>query len=71
MILFAPEDHAAVYTIDSEGTLYYVPKHSNNTLNLEEIAEVEYVDDEDQQSLKEVHSQLITMMKALGYYYQK
>lgn len=71
MILYAPEDHAAVYTIDSEGTLYFIPKHSDNTLKLEEIAEVDYVDELDEESLKEVHQQLIKMMKVLGYYYQK
>lgn len=71
MILFAPENHGAVYTIDSEGTLYFIPKHSDHTLHLEEISEVDYVDEMDEESLKEVHQQLIAMMKAIGCYYQK
>jgi hypothetical protein len=65
MILYTPEDHGCAYSIDTEGTLFYVPIYTDGTLNLNEIAEVEY--DED---LKEIHEKLINMMKSIGEYYQ-
>ena len=42
MILYTPEDHGCAYTIDTEGTLYYIPIHSNGILNFGEICEVDY-----------------------------
>jgi len=71
MILLAPEDHGAVYTIDSEGTLYFMPKYSNGTINFEEITEVTDVDELDEENVMEIHSKLIQMMKSIGEYYQQ
>jgi hypothetical protein len=65
MILYTPEGHGCAYSIDTEGTLFYIPIHTNGTINLNEIAEVEY--DED---LQEIHEKLITMIKSIGEYYQ-
>jgi hypothetical protein len=65
MILYTPEGHGCAYSIDTEGTLFYIPIHTNGTINLNEIAEVEY--DED---LQEIHEKLIGMIKFIGEYYQ-
>jgi hypothetical protein len=65
MILYTPEDHGCAYSIDTEGTLFYIPIHADGTINLNEIAEVEY--DED---LQEIHNKLINMIKSIGEYYQ-
>ena len=65
MILYTPEGHGCAYSIDTEGTLFYIPIHADGTINLNEIAEVEY--DED---LQEIHNKLINMIKSIGEYYQ-
>ena len=65
MILYTPEDHGCAYTIDTEGTLYYIPIHTNGTINLEEVCECDYTEE-----LNDVHEKLIQMMKSIGEYYQ-
>ena len=73
MILYTPEDHGCAYTIDTEGTLYYIPIHSNGILNFGEICEVDYYDLCDsgyEDDVKEVHEKLIAMSKSAGEYYQ-
>lgn len=73
MILYTPEDHGCAYSIDTEGTLFYIPIHTNGTLNLNEIAEVDYYDTRDcgyEDEVKEIHEKLISMIKSIGEYYQ-
>ena len=58
MILYTPEDHGCAYSIDSEGTLFYIPIHTDGTLNLNEIDEVDYYDARDcgyEDEVKEIH----------------
>jgi len=72
MILYTPEDHGCAYSIDTEGTLFYIPIHTNGNINLNEIDEVDYYDARDcgyEDELNEVHEKLISMMKSLGEYY--
>ena len=72
MILYTPEDHGCAYTIDTEGTLYYIPIHSNGILNFGEIDEVDYYDLIDsgyEDEVNEIHEKLISMMKSIGEYY--
>ena len=73
MILYTPEDHGCAYTIDSEGTLYYVPIHSNGILNFGEMCEVDYDELHEcgyEEEVKEIHEKLIAMSKSAGEYYQ-
>jgi hypothetical protein len=72
MILYTPEDHGCAYTIDTEGTLYYIPIHSNGILNFGELCEVDYEELRDggyEDEVQEVHQKLIQMMKSVGEYY--
>lgn len=74
MILYSPEDHGCAYTIDTEGTLYYIPIHSNGILNFGELCEVDYEELRDggyEDEVQEVHQKLIQMMKSVGEYYQQ
>ena len=73
MILYTPEDHGCAYSIDTEGTLFYIPIHTDGTLNLNEIDEVDYYDLVDsgyEDEVNEIHEKLISMMKSIGEYYQ-
>ena len=73
MILYTPESHGCAYTIDSEGTLFSIPIHSNGNINLNEIDEVdsyELTDSDYKDEVQEVHEKLISMMKSIGEYYQ-
>ena len=71
MILFAPEDSSTVYTIDSEGTLFFAPIYNDGTIDFDDFNEVDYVDELDEESLQKVQQKLITMMKSIGEYFQK
>ena len=73
MILYTPEGHGCAYSIDTEGTLFYIPIHSDGTLNLNEIDEVDYYDLIDsgyEDEVNEIHEKLISMIKSIGEYYQ-
>ena len=73
MILYTPEGHGCAYSIDTEGTLFYIPIHTDGTLNLKEIDEVDYYDLVDsgyEDEVNEIHEKLISMMKSIGEYYQ-
>jgi len=73
MILYTPEGHGCAYSIDTEGTLFYIPIHSDGNINLNEIDEVDYYDLVDsgyEDEVNEIHEKLISMMKSIGEYYQ-
>ena len=71
IILSSEENLRCVYSIDSEGTLFYTPMYINGTINLGDWIEVESVDELDDESINEVHDKLIAMSKAIGEYFQK
>ena len=67
------EDHGCVYTIDTEGTLYYAPVYANGNVNMEEIAEVDFYDAIDngvESEVTSIQDQLINMMKVAGLYFK-
>jgi hypothetical protein len=73
MILYTPEGHGCAYSIDTEGTLFYIPIHTDGTINLNEIDEVDtydLIDSGYEDEVKEVHEKLISMIKSIGEYYQ-
>ena len=71
MIILSSEEKGCVYSIDSEGTLFYTPMYINGTINLGDWIEVESVDELDDESVNEVHEKLIAMSKAIGEYFQR
>ena len=71
MIILSSEEKGCVYSIDSEGTLFYTPMYINGTINLGDWIEVESVDELDDESINEVHKKLIAMSKAIGEYFQR
>jgi hypothetical protein len=71
MILFAPEDRSTVYTIDSEGTLYFAPIYSDDTIDFNEFNEYQPLDELDDEDMQMIQEKLITMMKSIGEYFKK
>ena len=71
MILFAPEDLSSVYTIDSEGTLYFAPIYDDGTMDFDDFNEYQPLDELDDESMKKIQEKLILMMKSIGEYFQK
>jgi len=72
MILYTPEGHGCAYSIDTEGTLFYVPIHANGNINLNEMDVVDFYDLRDcgyEDEVDEIHEKLISMMKSAGEYY--
>ena len=70
MIVLTSENQGCAYSICSEGALYYTPMYKDGSINLEDWIEVESVDELDDESVNEVHEQLIAMSKAIGEYFQ-
>jgi hypothetical protein len=72
MILKLQDGHGCAYTIDDEGTLYYIPLTSKNNLNLDELAEVDLfnMDEDDRDDVSQIHNDLIALAKTAATYYQ-
>jgi hypothetical protein len=72
MILKLEDGHGCAYTIDDEGTLYYIPLTSKNNLNLDELAEVDLfnMDEDDRDDVSQIHNDLIALAKTAATYYQ-
>ena len=68
------ENHGCVYTICTEGELFYAPILSNGSVNFNEF-DVFYFDDEmsdeERDEMEEIHSALIDMTKRIGLYFQQ
>ena len=74
-IILTSEEHGCAYSIDSEGTLFYTPMFTDNKVDIEDWNEVDYMamlgeEQSIQDEINNVHEQLITLNKALGWYYQ-
>ena len=66
----------AIYSVDSEGTLYYIPrikKGASNYFDVQEVAEVEYSfeNENDEEFIKNIHSFLISEAKHQGNYFKR
>jgi len=71
-VMLTVEDHGCVYTVCTEGELFYAPILSNGTVNMEEFDIVDFWDsDVDVEELKEIQAALIDMMKRVGLYFQQ
>ena len=76
LIILTSEERGCAYSIDSEGTLFYTPMLEGRGIETEEWNEVDHLavlgeEKEIQDEIDKVHEQLITLNKALGWYYLK
>ena len=73
-VFLTVENHGCVYTICTEGELFYSPILSNGSVNFNEF-DVFYFDDkmtdEEREEMEEIHSTLVDMMKRAGLYFQQ
>ena len=72
MIVLTLEEKNCAYSIDSEGTLFYTPVSESGAIRLDDWVDVDFhsIDEEYIQEAKDAHEKLISMMKAIGEYYQ-
>jgi len=75
LIILTSEQNGCAYTIDSEGTLFYTPMYEDNKIDSMDWIEVDHMsllgeEKEIQDEIDKVHEQLITLNKAIGWYYQ-
>ena len=71
-VFLTVENHGCVYTVCTEGELFYAPMHKNGTVNMEEFDMVDFWEsDVDVEELEKIQLTLIDMMKRVGLYYQQ
>ena len=64
------KDHACVYTVCTEGELFYAPNRNGN-VNMEEFDFVDFWNSEvDAEELEKIQSTLIDMMQCVGLYFR-
>jgi hypothetical protein len=76
LIILTSEERGCAYSIDSEGTLFYTPMLEGGGIETMDWSEVDFMamlgeEKEIQDEIDKVHEQLITLNKALGWYYLK
>ena len=65
------ENHGCVYTVCTEGELYYAPIYQDGYVNFYEFDIVDFYEtDADQEELNEIQNALIDMTKNIGLYFQ-
>ena len=74
-IILTSEEHGCAYSIDSEGVLFYTPMFTDNKVDTGDWNEVDHMamlgeEQSIQDEINNVHEQLITLNKAVGWYYQ-
>ena len=66
------KDHGCMYTVCTEGELFYAPMYQDGTVNMEEFDMVDFWDsDADDEELEEIQSALIDMMQRAGLYFKE
>ena len=73
-VFLTVENHGCVYTICTEGELFYAPILANGSVNFNEF-DIFYFDedmsDEERDELESIQGALIDMMKRAGLYFQQ
>ena len=72
-VFLTVENHGCVYTICTEGELYYAPILSDGSVNFNEFDIVDFYEARDydmEEEMNEIQSALIDMMKRAGLYFQ-
>ena len=73
-VFLTVENHGCVYTICTEGELFYSPIMSDGSVNMNEFDIfyfVEEMEDDEREEMEEIQSALIDMMKRTGLYFQQ
>jgi hypothetical protein len=71
-VMLTVENHGCVYTVCTEGELFYAPMYRDGSVNLEEFDMVDFWEsDADVEELEEIQSTLIDMMKRAGLYFRQ
>lgn len=70
-VFLTVENHGCVYTICTEGELFYSPIYQNGTVNFDEFDIVDFDDsDVDSEELEEIQAALIDMSQRAGLYFK-
>jgi len=70
-VFLTVEEHGCVYTVDTEGELFFAPMYQDGTVSLEEFDAVEFGQtDYDDKELEEIQGCLCKMMQTAGLYFQ-
>ena len=70
-VFLTVEEHGCVYTVDTEGELFFAPLYQDNSVSLEEFDMVNFGEnDYDDKELEEVQECLCKMMQTAGLYFQ-
>lgn len=70
-VFLTAEEHGCLYTVCSEGELYYTPLYKDGSANLEEFDFVDFEEsDADDKQLEEIQEVLCKMMQVAGLYFR-
>jgi hypothetical protein len=70
-VFLTVEEHGCVYTVDTEGELFFAPLYQDNIVSLEEFDFVDFeMSDTDNKELEEIQECLCKMMQTAGLYFQ-
>ncbi len=65
------EEYGCIYTVCTEGELFYAPIHTDGKIDFDEFNMVDFWEsDVDAEQLEEVQSKLIDMMQIAGLYFK-
>jgi hypothetical protein len=68
-VFLTVEEHGCVYTVDTEGELFFAPLYQDNSVSLEEFDFVDFeMNDTDDKELEEIQECLCKMMQTAGLY---
>jgi hypothetical protein len=71
-VFLTVRDHGCVYTVCTEGELFYAPMYNDGSVNLEEFDFVDFWDtDAEVEDLEKIQSTLIDMMQCAGLYFKQ
>ena len=64
------EQHGCLYTVCTEGELFWAPMYQDGSVNLEEFDFVDFNEtDADEEELEEIKNTLCKMMQVAGLFY--
>lgn len=66
------EDYGCIYTVCTEGELFYAPIHNDGKIDFDDFNMVDFWEcDVDAEELETIQSALIDMMQRAGLYYKQ
>jgi len=71
-VFLTVKGHGGIYTVCTEGELFYAPIYRDGSVNLEEFDIVDFWDSEvDAEELESIQAALIDMMQRAGLYFRQ